>query len=703
MEEINRKETLNYKLFLLDEQYKRNTNYNAYVKESLDFYNGNQYPENNNKNMPRLSLNICAFSSSLKASKIVGTPIYITFTSDNDEVDCLKLERFDEYNCSKLKENIENYQSALNALNTGTELIYYYWDEEDTSYKGIYKGGLCLEHVYPTDYAVADPYIQDIQKQKWIMYWKDCELKSVRDMCEIESLKKKILPDDYNTNQETYHKDTDAMNHSLVRVYTRFFRVNGEVCFMSSTREVDLFKYPHAINPLLQKKILEKLQKEYEKDDDFDNQEEKYKDYEIDFEHTITQVSNVTKDELSKDEFKEIKEKFSLYPFAKFCPYVNNQSFYGNSDIKSLISVQKGLNFCLSMMLMCAQNNAYTKVFAKEGALQGQEITYEPGQIITDYSRYTNGWGIKLAESQPMPNGLMEFGERLLSMTRLVNGFNDVMDGSVSNQNLSGYAVQLMIKQANTTIEQQQQLFWSFCKDKANIRLMFYKFFVNKAKYTYQREDFEVKQEEQSRRALQQLENNRGSLEIGNISDALKKDVKKTITEEFNSKEIYGSNFDINIDVVQGLVDSKLAESQMWETLIINGGIQNLDPEMLELYMEANPIISRRTKQALNSIVKKQKLEENYRLKQQVQELIEKGTQLLQYAKELEAQSNYKTNYIDNLTKEFTNKINVANKTIQAQNAALSKSSNKVSEGEGKSLASRGIGGSDIVSTAGAQ
>lgn len=701
MEDKENKYTTNYGLYLLDNDFKNATNLIKYIQEAQDFYNGNQYPDDNDNNMIRVTMNFCSFSTNLKAAKIVGTQRYITYTADNSDYDCSKLQRFDEYNISKLDEKTEDFQSALDGFNNGTALVCYVWDADDTSYKGIYKGGLRLEQLDVLSFAVANPRLKDIQNQKWVMFWKDEDVMAVRDLVErksekaLEIIRKKIVPD----NEQEYKEN---VNHGLVRVFTRFFRIDGEVFFMCSTKDVDLFEYPHALNPKINKKIMDHCKQIVDdyNDNNLSNEErenfDKVEDYKIDYQDI---VMNIIKNEnFTDEEYKETKEKFYLYPFAEYIPYKIKNSFYGRSDVKDMIPIQKGVNFILSMVLKCVENNAYNKIFAKEGALNGQEITNEPGQVITDYTRLSNGWGIKFAESQPMPNGVIDFADRLFTMTRIVYGFNDVMDGSVSNQDISGYAVQQMIKQANSSIEQQQQLFWKFCKDKAAIRLMFYRFYVDSAKYTFELEDYEVEEKENARKILsqrqKQLKSEGKELEIGDIP--LDKKTTKVQIREFKGEELYGTSFDISIDVMQGLADSKLAESQMWDTLIMNGNIQNMSPELLQMYLEANPTVSERTKAKLKAIVKKQMSSENYALKQQLAQMNDVLQKMIQYAKELEAQNGYKTNYINNIEKEFVNKINVANKTINAQNKIIN-GVNTVSEGEGKSNNARGVSGSNIT------
>ena len=698
-----RESTIAYGLYLEDQAFKEKSNLAEITEEARRFYYGKQFDDDNEDNMIRVPMNFCAMCAKLKASKIVGTERYITFTADNVDYDCHGLQRFDEYNVHKLNEKSKEFQACIDGYVDGTAIAGYRWDKDDTTYKGIYKGGLVSENNDMLKFAVANKNINNIQNQKWVMYWKDEDVEAVRDMVERKDKKLKkwvrdqVVPDNYSGI------DKEDVNHGLVTLFTRYFRVEGEVCFMCSTREVDLFEYPHFMNPRVNKSIKEKLIKivdDYKKEatDDEEPNFDKVKDLKIDYEDMISQIAEA---EIITDEaYKKDKEKFYLYPFARFVPDEMKDSFYGHGDIADMIGVQKGYNFAISMVLKCLENNAYNKIIVKEGALEGQEITNEPGQVIVDHTRMQNGYGIKFAESQPMPNGVIDFASKLFEQTRLIYGFNDVMNGDVSNQDISGYAVQQMIKQANSAIEQQQQLFWQFCKEKAEIRLMFYKFYVDKAKYTYELADYEVEDRENKRKMLlnrqKQLQAQGKKLEIDNGEEPLDltKPTRKVQVREFAGEEIYGTSFDINIDVMQGLADSKLAEAQMWDTLIMNGNIQNLEPEMLELYLEANPTVSQRSKATLKAIVEKQKKSENYQLKQKLQEALQYLQKVLQYSKELEAQSGYKTNFINNLEKEFVAKIGTANKVITAQNQALSKQ--KGSEGEVKSNNARGVAGGDI-------
>lgn len=696
MDGSNRSTTIAYQLYELDRRYKSakdadwSTNLANMVKQAQDFYNGKQYPSGNFNNAIRVTLNICSFAATIKASKICGTPIYIAYTADDPSVDCGKLRQFDEYNQSKLHQKTFNFQAALNGFVNGTEIAFVRWDDDDTSYKGIYKGGLCYEHIDPRDFAVANNHLQDIQNQAWVMFWTYMEVGTVRELVEGKTEKERKEKMDAIVREaggEDPRADLDNVSRSLVRVFSRYFRVNGEVYFSCSTETVDLFAYPKSLNRRLHKAIIRKIVDQFEKEKDEPSETgDLVKDLPIDPEDAVMQKYEST--ELSEEEYAEIKEKFSLYPFAAFVPFSVNGSFWGRSDITALIPTQKAINFMLSMTLKCAENNAYNKIFAKPDALQGQIITNEPSQVIVDYSGFTNGWGIKMAETPPVPNGLLDFTDRLLAMTRVVCGFNDVMDGSVTNKDMSGYMLQQMIKQSNTSIEQQQQIFWEFNERLAEIRLMFYKHYVDKARYTAPLPDSEYDDNEEARKVL--LNATMAGRKLETMPEAKPEDFEKPSRKvkvfDIGKDELYGVNFDISVEAMQGLADSKLIEQQMFDNLFLNGGIQNVSPQWLKAYFECSPNVSPRTKAAVRNIIDREERSRIAQLENRLQEVVGKTQQIIAYAQQLESTIGVQGSYLKNLTAEFTGKIAMQNKIIGGLQKDLSQYREpQKSEGEKKS------------------
>ena len=335
------------------------------------------------------------------------------------------------------------------------------------------------------------------------------------------------------------------------------------------------------------------------------------------------------------------------------------------------------------MTLKSSENNAYNKILVKPDALRGQ--------VITDHSNQTNTWGIKMLETPPIPNGLLDFSDRLLGMTRVVYGFNDVMDGSVTNKDMSGYMLQQMIKQSNTAIEQQQQIFWVYNEDMAEIRLMFYKHYVDEAKYTSEK-PIEVYDEEEEARNILLKAKERG-VDFQTMPGATEEDFSKPThrveVKDIKGEDLWGVNFDISCKAMQGLADSKLVEQQMFENLFMNGQIQNIDPRWLQAYFDSNPAVSPRTRAAIRNAIAKQEKSRISQLENQLKELQQKTLQIMAYCQQLESINGVKSDYIKNLTAEFTGKINASNSIIQGLVKDLDKvkASNQavISEGEKKS------------------
>ena len=678
-----KKQTKSYELYLLDRQYKDKTNLIKHIEKCQNFYNGKQYPQGQSSHL-QVTMNICNQMVEIKASKINGTNIYLTYTADNDKTDCTALRQFDEYNCNKLNLNTENAQAARNGYTNGTEITFLRWDDDDMTYKGVYKGGLKMEHINPIKFAVANPYIQDIQNQEYVMFWSDMPLKALLDILEYregenKKEKKQELLNEARENYDDSTIDEDLINAALVRVFTRYFRIKGEVYFTLETKYVEIFAYPHPLSrkvgTLMAKKIVkmdEKKQKEQETyRDEYGNL---VNDFDIDSEDIA--VNTTPKDILTDEDYKQIKEKFSLYPFAVFEPIKVNESFYGRSDIQSLIPIQSSINYMISMVMKCAENNAYNKIFAKPDALQGQEITNEPSQVIIDYSQFTNGWGIKMAESQPLPNGLLDYTDRLFAMTRNVYGFSEVMDGSITNQDMSGYMLQQMIKQSNVPIEQQQKLFWKYNVDMAEIRLMFYKHYVDKAMYTYEYTDSEYQDEESAKSQLyKEFQRNGGKLlsQPNVTAEDLLKPVQKVQHRVMKNEDIYGVGFDISIEAMQGLADSKLIEQQQIDNLMMNGNMQNMSPDLLDFYLEVSPNISPRVKTEAKRMVRVLGESLITKLKEQNAQLIEKLQEAANYIKQVDAKNKYFSEFNKNLQNEFSKKINIQNDMIDALKNDLQK------------------------------
>lgn len=692
-------------------QYQSKTDLVGSIKEDDDFYNGEQWGDYDPYDgFPRVSVNMIKKGVDLIASKINGTPLYLSYSAfgmGGEPADCTRLSRFDEFALSQLDDQTFGWQSCVNGSVRGTEITYVRWDADDESVKGLYKGGLAYEHIDPRRIAFANPQLEDVQKQEWVMIWNDVPIKACKAMIDAEKglskqekeARKARLRRDDATKRDDVLLYKDLMNSAVIRVYTRFFRIKGEVCFTCSTQSVELFAYPHPLSSLVPEDYAKAAQEDYEErlrdlgkwadSDEYGG--ELMPDLDIDYEDVT--IGDYGHEPYDDRERKMRRERFSLYPFAVFRPKPIANSSFGFSLAKALIPAQKALNFCYSMVVQCAQNNAFTKIFVKDGALGNQEITNEPGQIITDFSNDINGWGIKLAESQPLPNDLTTFGNSFLDTISKTYGFSDVMSGEISNQDLSGYAVQQMVKQSNTPIEQQQQLFWKYKKDLAYIRVMFYKHYIGEAWYSWDKTDSELEMDERSRQSLVMGMAN-GLTPRRKDGTALTEDemryirdnkVEKTHFESLKGEDMWGDEFVVSIDAQQGLVDSKLTEEQAFDNLVMNGGIANMDADTFEFVIKCNPAFSPKTRASMLTYAKLRREGEIAQYKQAI-------AQLQQQLQAMATQLGYQSDYNKNLQAEFSSKIKAANRytrNVTDENERLKAQSQRNSQ-NGRSLGADG-------------
>lgn len=673
-------------------QYQTKTDLVDSIREDDDFYNGRQWGDYDpTDGFPRVTINIIKKGVDLIASKVNGTPLYLSYSAlgyGGESKDCTRLSQFDEFVLKELDDTTFGWQSCVNADVRGTEITYVRWDADDETIKGLYKGGLAYEHIDPRCFAVANPQLPDIQKQAWVMFWSDVPLGACKKIVDEErdlSDREKERRKEFLVRDDTSKRDDillykDSMNGSLIRVYTRFFRINGEVCYMCSTQTTDLFAYPKPLSTLVPEDYGKKAQEAYEKKlsdlNSWKNDEgyegELMPDLDIDYEDVT--IGDYGRKANSDEDHRRLKERFSLYPFAVYTSKPISNSIFGFSMTKALIPAQKALNYCYSMVVQCAQNNAFSKILAKDGALGNQEITNEPGQIITDYSNDVNGWGIKMAESQPLPNDLTAFGGNFMDIIAKTYGFSDVMSGEISNQDLSGYAVQQMVKQNNTPIEQQQQLFWKYKKDLAKIRIMFYKHYIDEAYYSWDYTDGEVELNEKSRRTLiagsaqgLPIQHPDGTDYTPDELKMLQKPVEKTHFSSIKGKELWGNDYVISIDAQQGLVDSKLTEEQAFDNLIMNGGVANMDADTFEFVIKCDPAFSPKTRASMLTYARIKREGEIAQYQQQI-------AQLKQQLQAMQSQLGFQSNYNKNLQAEFESKIKAANrytKNITDENSAL--------------------------------
>ena len=76
---------------------------------------------------------------------------------------------------------------------------------------------------------------------------------------------------------------------------------------------------------------------------------------------------------------------------------------------------------------------------------------------------------------------------------------------------------------------------------------------------------------------------------------------------------------------------------------------------------------------------------------------MKKTEEIMHYAKQLEAQNGYQSQYLKNLETEFASKVQAQNKIIGGLTKQMDSMAQKASEGEVKSNNAKGIGGTHVA------
>lgn len=674
---LESRETINYKYYLSDKAYKDSANLVRYWNQMQDFYEGKQFPDGYLIGIPKFTANLCKYLINTKASKLRGTPYTLAFQSSNKTA-TTKLERFDKFILLDLKYDTELQDSIINMLIYGTEIVFYHFDDNSVSLDALYKGKLSRDHIDLRRFAVANPYLPSLQKQKWVMYWNYEEVEAVRERCRRfegeseEDFKLRvdsILPDDYT---EEKYPDTSYVSHGLCTVFTRYFRVNGEVCFQSSTKNVDLFD-PISLNPHTNaKKLARKLRKSLEESIKTNRALNKVGDYKIDNENLMIEAS---KDNMSESEYIDELSKFRAYPFVDFAPTRRFNHFYGISDIQDVIAGQQVVNFCLTMAGKSIQENAWGKWIAKQGALRGQQINNDGGQLLIDYSK-GNSFGVQRVEANSgnMLN-IVEYVNQMLTILRTLSGANETITGENASQ-LSGYAISLLQEQGNTVFEMiQSKLRNDFAVSEATIRLQFYLFYYeDKIKFLYEFSDTEYENaisvvNERKAFDLEAYKANPNGLTPPNFDSY--PTPEREVEEEFSSEDIKKITFYIVPKAGRGIKYSEVVQADQINQLFKDGTIANLSVTDKRAYIEVNPMIDETTKVKFKAILDNQERSENARLVQANKQLQTAVEQQQARIESLTRQIQMYAQYVSDLKQEFKTRLSAADKVNQYKQNAI--------------------------------
>lgn len=467
---------------------------------AVDFYEGRQWGKVNKgtENFPRPMVNFIRMIVDNKRANLLSSPYRIIFKSDNPTPLTDKFNNFADFWQKDARMKYIDSEAVKQGIIKGTYIYHYYWDNEAVGKGGKTDGALRCQLIDVRNIVFANPQEKDEQKQEWIIITSRSTVKSVRDSLP-KHLQDAVVADNETNN---YDGQQDQEGTDMVTVLTKYFRKNGEVYFVKSTKNI-----------LLTKEM--SLAPNYEEAYKF--VEEKIK------ENKGVDSTNQTPD--VPEAKTEKRYKASYYPIVVGSYEEREGSIYGIGEVQGLINNQKTVNNILALQAYATENNALGKIVVKGDALGKQTINNRPGQIIYDYSKVNSQGIYRLADPQLSTMPLTEI-ETIMSLSRSVTGSTEVMSGELLGKNMSGQAIAQLQSQAMLPTEEKRQRLQDTKFKQGKVMEMFFR--------THYDEDREFTYTDQ----VLNTEKNK-------TEEIVKSDV-------FNATEYTDEMFDITIEVSAG-------------------------------------------------------------------------------------------------------------------------------------------------------
>ena len=672
-EQLRKKSSYDYECFERHRQYMEKKGYEACIPEWWAMYEGRQTPANYDADLPRATENITSWVVDSQHATILGTTVTLNFTCFDKNLSTDALKKFDEYVQKAIGMEEKKDDLVLDAEVASAALLYHYWSDDILTFRGNNKGSLGIDTIALEDFFCSNPRLRDIQRQKYEGFRHRAEVKAVRatvdkKMEHYEDIIASIVPDDYLDKQDKYDKDDDDFESGAVTLYTRFFRIDGEVYWTRSTKHVQLTP-PTPLNPDITVKKL-RLKPEYEENGYSPDDEEIY---ELD-----PEVPNMQDEKLEKsseeDHIAE-KDKMMLYPISILVLRRRRNCLYGRSVVEDVYDNQKLVNFMTAMVAKEIQDTAWATIIMKEGAANGQTWTGQPGGVFTDYTP-GNNFGIKRLEGNQLNAQVMNYVSTIIDITKMITGTNELVDSSSNLKDVTAYALQILEEQRNKKIEALQNRYWRFLVECAKIRLQFYKHYYPESYYIYDLTDAEYQDEMQYYESLLAKKDEKfdpvmaqkmglpEGITNGQVAESKGEPTKTQRRKIDPKKELLGHYFDIVCEPGKGTKYSEIIDTDLINNLFLNGGYEKMSADSFEMWLNLNPLMSESKKADIRVLIQKQRESENAQLKSQLQEVGGMLQMALSRVKQLEIVVKQKDATAASMEKSFKDSLGAAKEMV---------------------------------------
>jgi hypothetical protein len=427
------------------------------IKRCINFEAGKQWNMDEDvQDFPKITLNIVKQVGKVRKSGILQNE-YGYLIQTNKTKSIRKVQDFLKHLDSKMKLRKKELKVINDTFTKGTGIMYFYWDAEKRSFMSKSGGQLKAEVIDIRRFRVADPYIQDIQEQEYVIFVSRERLNSIEKKYGI-----KVSPDDEDyTHLTEMHVSTEEIDEEFANVYTKFYRnEDGQVHFVISTA-TELLKPATPLNPF-------------------------YKGSKKEQPNTTSLMDEIKEKKLNE-------EVFTLYPFASLVLDERDNCFYGLPGAKEMLEAQKSINHHFSVYDKGVQDNVLGGYVYKRGVLGEQEITTENGQILQLDLMPGEDWRNVFGRipTNNVPQDALGYSSNLMGVIRQVSGASNVQIGQSDYAGQSGKQTQMLLQRARENSSDYAMLFNEFKREEAEIMFLFAKFFYDNEDFTMVQHGFQ--------------------------------------------------------------------------------------------------------------------------------------------------------------------------------------------------------------------
>lgn len=577
------------------------------VPRYVDYFQGKQWGkvEKGTEQMPRMVFNIIKMICRNKKANLLSVPCRLIYKSESDSERAEQFTRFAEWWKKDARLDEIDSQAVDDAVQTGSYFYHFYWDNEATSKRGEVEGGCRVELIDVLNIFFANPQEEDEQKQAWILIVSREEVDAVKAMADEGVDLDLIVSDKAQANE---YKDIEQDGTELCTVLTRYFKKDGEV-FCEKAVKGTMVNEAFSITPTSY------VEPSAEED-----------------------VANTSLPDKTNGQAKA--RKATLYPIVCGSYERRRNSIYGLGEVEGLIPNQEAVNIIGSMQAYNIMLNAWGKWKVSPDALNGQEITNEVGQVLTDYSK--DGKGIERIQEAGFSNAPTGVLDSIISLTRAVAGSSEVLNGEVLGANMSGTAIAQLQAQASQPIEELRNRYWRVKEKQGKVLEQFFRLYYDNQQYTY---------------------------------ETLEGDVSKTNSGTFNGRDYDDIAFDVVVEASGGTRSSSAGDINFLDNLLARGVInahqyvQMYPSDAISNKEEILRVLERQDEQQIETLTAKLQQYEKQML--EASALLEKQSKVVDNVMSIVRENNQLRATVAQIYSESVSKIDQANEMAGKYNEVM--------------------------------